>query len=31
VELSQAGELDPVARRRGGDTIALVIAMPIEA
>jgi hypothetical protein len=31
VELSHAGELDPVARRRGEDTIAFVIAMSIEA
>jgi hypothetical protein len=31
VELSHADELDPVARRRGEDTIALVMATSIEA
>jgi hypothetical protein len=31
VELSHAGEPDPVARARGEDTIALVIAKSIEA
>jgi hypothetical protein len=31
LELSHAGEPDPVGRRRGEDTIALVIAVLIEA